>query len=79
MSTLTLALAHLSALALLPSPLRPRALAPLPDLCLCHPCPLLPPSTTTTLAAVDDHHQFFRTVDDNDHQNPLDVIFHLGR
>ena len=81
MSTLTLALASLSTLALLPLPLHPRALAPL------HPCPPLPVSPLPLVAAVDDdryrHRQqspsILRPVDDNDHQNSLDVISHQGQ
>ena len=63
----------------LPSCPRPRALTPLSGLCLCHPRPSSPPSTTTAIAPIDDHHQFFRTVDDNIHQNPLDLVSHQGR
>jgi hypothetical protein len=39
----------------------------------------MPPSTTSALAARDKLHQFFRTVDNNDHQNPLDIVSHRGR
>jgi hypothetical protein len=34
---------------------------------------------TTAITPVNNHHQFFRTVDDNNHQNPLNVISHQGR
>ena len=67
----------------LPSPSCPcplaLALTPPSSLCLCHPCPLLPLSTTTAIAAVNNHHQFFRTVEDKNHQNPLDIVSHQGR
>ena len=32
----------------------------------------------TAIAAIDNHHQFLRTVDNKDHQNPLDVVSHQG-
>jgi hypothetical protein len=51
---------------------------PLSSLCLCHPRPSSPPLTATAIATVNNHHQFFRTVDDNNHQNPLNAISHQG-
>ena len=79
MSTHTLDLTPLCVLALAPLRPCPHTLPPLSGLCLCRPCPSLPPVTRTTIAAIVNHHQFFCTVANNDHRNPFDGASHRGR